>query len=112
MNKIKIKHPSEIPEDYTGIVKYEYGAKEWCKNGELHREDGPAVIHSNGDKEWWLDGAIIWSQKWNKMNGNSFIILLKEQHPKYLTCQVWTFLQKSLITKKTIIPGMEKWFIT
>ena len=24
--------------------------------GELHREDGPAVKWSDGDKEWWLNG--------------------------------------------------------
>lgn len=28
------------------------------KNNQLHREDGPAVIWSNGDKYWYLDGHI------------------------------------------------------
>lgn len=45
------------------------------KNGELHREDGPAVMWENGTKEWWIhdqlhreDGpAIEWadgSKEW------------------------------------------------
>lgn len=24
--------------------------------GELHRNNGPAVIHNNGNKEWWING--------------------------------------------------------
>lgn len=30
--------------------------KQWCKNGQLHREDGPAIERDNGDKEWFLNG--------------------------------------------------------
>jgi hypothetical protein len=41
-------------------VKYEVtvdrGTARWRLNGLLHREDGPAVEHVNGDKSWWLDG--------------------------------------------------------
>ena len=29
---------------------------EWRLNGELHREDGPAVERANGDKYWYLNG--------------------------------------------------------
>ena len=32
------------------------GSKYWCLNGQLHREDGPAVENSNGVKEWWING--------------------------------------------------------
>ena len=32
------------------------GHKEWRLNGELHREDGPAVEWADGHKEWWLNG--------------------------------------------------------
>jgi hypothetical protein len=31
-----------------------FGNKEYYWNGELHREDGPAVECANGDKEWWI----------------------------------------------------------
>ena len=27
-------------------------------DGERHREDGPAVIWADGDKEWWLNGRL------------------------------------------------------
>ena len=32
------------------------GTKIWLLNGELHREDGPAVEYYDGTKEWYLDG--------------------------------------------------------
>ena len=46
-----------------------YGTKEWYLNGELHREDGPAIEWASGTKEWYLKGkrhredgsAIEWS---------------------------------------------------
>lgn len=35
----------------------ENGNKFWLNsNGDLHREDGPAVIKTNGIKEWWVNG--------------------------------------------------------
>jgi len=41
----------------------------WKLDGWRHREDGPAVIYSNGDRAWWLNGkyhredgpAVIWA---------------------------------------------------
>jgi hypothetical protein len=32
------------------------GTKMWYLNGELHRIDGPAVIFFTGGKEWWIQG--------------------------------------------------------
>ena len=45
------------------MIKYEVkvfpcGTKYWCLNGNLHREDGPAVEHANGDKRWYLNGKL------------------------------------------------------
>ena len=56
------------------IVEFD-GSKYWYKDGERHREDGPAVEWLNGDKYWYRDGkqhredgpAIEWkegSTKW------------------------------------------------
>ena len=35
---------------------YANGYKEWCLNGKLHREDGPACEYPSGTKEWYLNG--------------------------------------------------------
>lgn len=32
------------------------GTKEWWLNGKLHRSDGPALERANGTKEWLLHG--------------------------------------------------------
>jgi hypothetical protein len=34
----------------------QYGTKRWTLNGLFHREDGPAVEHSDGTKYWCLNG--------------------------------------------------------
>jgi hypothetical protein len=36
----------------NGLIKY------YDKNGEFHREDGPAVLYSNGDKQWYRHGKL------------------------------------------------------
>lgn len=35
-----------------------YGYTEWKVNGELHREDGPAIINKSGSMEWYKHGKI------------------------------------------------------
>ena len=45
------------------MIKYEVkvnntGTKSWWLNGELHREDGPAIERANGDKAWYLNGNL------------------------------------------------------
>jgi len=44
---------------------YSNGDKEWYIKGLLHREDGPAVIYSDGELEWWLNGNFFKTkEKW------------------------------------------------
>lgn len=33
-------------------------ALKWYQNGKLHRLDGPAIEHANGDKEWYRDNQL------------------------------------------------------
>jgi hypothetical protein len=37
-------------------IEWSNGDKEWYINGERHREDGPAVVRVNGTREWWIYG--------------------------------------------------------
>lgn len=34
------------------------GRVEWFQNGKLHREDGPAVEHDDGQEWWYLNGEL------------------------------------------------------
>ena len=36
----------------------EFGSKHWWLNGELHREDGPALEWADGTKQWHLNGNL------------------------------------------------------
>jgi len=43
------------------IKTYNDGSKHYYKDKKktiLHREDGPAVEHANGGKEWYLNGKL------------------------------------------------------
>ena len=39
----------------NGLHIAPYGNKYWYLEGELHREDGPAVEYPDGTKEWYLN---------------------------------------------------------
>lgn len=41
-----------------------YGIKKWYGNGELHREDGPAVEYPDGRKSYWLKGKRYTKEEW------------------------------------------------
>ena len=38
-------------------VEYPDGAREWFRDGLLHRESGPAIECPNGTREWFRDGV-------------------------------------------------------
>jgi hypothetical protein len=40
-------------------VEYTNGEKHWFKNGKYHREDGPAIEESDGSKEYWLNDEMV-----------------------------------------------------
>jgi hypothetical protein len=58
MKTIKTDYCEFIPDSFTGIAEYPDGAKFWYKEGNLHREDGPAREFSGGKKEWYKEGIL------------------------------------------------------
>jgi len=56
METIKVNSFSEVPKNFTGVVEYSNGTKEWYIEGKHHREDGPAIICGNGSKHWYKEG--------------------------------------------------------
>jgi hypothetical protein len=44
--------------DLESLVEFK-DRKEWYLNGQLHREDGPAVEFLDGTIEFWFDGKKI-----------------------------------------------------
>ena len=41
-----------------GLTVSSDGTKEWRVNGELHREDGPAIELPNGTKYWFINNKF------------------------------------------------------
>ena len=51
-----IEEVYRLPNNFTGIIKYSNGTKEWYFEGKIHRIDGPAVEYSVGTKQWFVEG--------------------------------------------------------
>ena len=46
---------------------YDNGDIYWRnQEGQLHREDGPAVEYADGSKEWWVNGQRMTEDEFNR----------------------------------------------
>jgi hypothetical protein len=53
-NKIIVENSCVIPDNFTGIVELSDGTKFYYELGDLHRENGPAVIRADGSETWYI----------------------------------------------------------
>src|SRR6056300_1245101 len=59
-----IRHREDGP-----AVEYTDGDKEWFINGALHREDGPAFEYANDGNAWYINGELLTEKEFNtRMN--------------------------------------------
>jgi hypothetical protein len=49
----------QLHRDNAPAVEYSNGSRLWKQHGEEHREDGAAVEYSNGNKYWYLHGEKL-----------------------------------------------------
>ena len=90
--------------EYKVVVTND-GAQYWYLNGQLHREDGPAIIYADGDQRWYLndqlhreDGpAVI------KANGSQRWYLNDEE----LTEQEFNNRNRPCVGKVVVVDGIE-----
>ena len=53
---IEFNYYEDIPTNFTGVCKVTIiGNIYHVKNGEIHNENGPAVIYSDGSKRWYIN---------------------------------------------------------
>jgi len=57
----------ELHREDGPAVEYANGDKFWIINGELHREDGPAIEYASGSKEWFINGNELTEQEFNRL---------------------------------------------
>jgi hypothetical protein len=55
-NKRWYNKNGELHRENGPAIDWVNGNKEWWVNGKQHREDGPAIERTNGHKEWYLNG--------------------------------------------------------
>ena len=49
---------NELHRENGPAVESSNGDKLWYKNGKLHREDGPAIEYASGSKFWLLNSKL------------------------------------------------------
>ena len=57
-NKFWRNEEGQLHREDGPAVERANGTKEWFKNGKLHREDGPAIEWDDGTKEWYKNGQL------------------------------------------------------
>jgi hypothetical protein len=64
-----------------------YGNMEWHKNGFRHRIMGPAVLHPNKKKQYWINGKniTIEANRWLKTKKYNEPFTLEQQVEFMLT---------------------------
>lgn len=61
--------PMSHADNQTVVTTLPDGTREWRVNGQLHREDGPAIEYADGTREWWRNGKFIKSENANQRPG-------------------------------------------
>ena len=64
--KVWLKYGKRHRDGDNPAVIYEEGTKVWCKNDIAHREDGPALEYTNGDKYYYLEGIQYTQENYYK----------------------------------------------
>jgi hypothetical protein len=44
-----------------------FGNREWWRNGQLHREDGPAIEYASGNRYWYLNDRLMTEEEHRKL---------------------------------------------
>jgi len=128
MKTIKINFGEFIPSNFSGIVVFPDGKKEWYKEGEYHREDGPAIEYTsglkywykegnlhridgpaveyiNGRKEWWIEYNLYLPEDLSDLINSSFYL---EKAKGQYNLEWLKFLTEEEIKEFPIIPGMKE----
>jgi hypothetical protein len=56
----------ELHRENGPAIEYAGGTKYWYLNGKYHREDGPAIERSDGSKRWYLNDEYLTEEEFNK----------------------------------------------
>jgi hypothetical protein len=83
-------------------VEHYNGDEEWYINGSLHRTDGPAVEWGNGTKYWFVDGIYIIEEEFHELINSlkEINIALKLTDPRWWVRELG---EKEVVQKQSIL---------
>jgi len=55
----EVASEGKIPKNFTGIVEYSDGDKNWFQNGLWHRIGAPAYLYVNGREFYYVNGNNV-----------------------------------------------------
>ena len=58
-DKVFYNDKNQYHRDDGPAIEYSNGNKYWYQQGQLHREDGPAVESADGTQQWWFKGKQL-----------------------------------------------------
>ena len=58
MAVVRVFTAKERCAEWTGVYAREDAIQLWFRDGQLHREEGPATVYPNGDQWWYRDGQL------------------------------------------------------
>lgn len=67
MSTINVNRLNDVPSDFTGIAIHSNGSTLHYKNGNIHRENGPAIERRDGTSEFKLNGVTYSESQFNEM---------------------------------------------
>ena len=63
-SKIYRNQKGELHRDEGPAVIWRNGQQAWYRNGKYHREDGPAIIWADGTQFWFLNDIEYTKEEW------------------------------------------------
>jgi hypothetical protein len=67
--QVWLQHGERHRDGDKPAIVYAHGTQSWYQHGILHRETGPAIIHANGDVEFWLNHVKYTEEEWAEKVG-------------------------------------------
>lgn len=107
------KHHPSLPAELTYLPCTKTYTKTWWNNDVKHRIDGPAVEHSTGRKEWWINGECIHVQlSEEEIDRIRWMRDLEREHRYHRTCPVTWETYGSNLNWNSYLVKFLKWFNT
>jgi hypothetical protein len=78
----------ELHREDGPAIEFADGDKYWYINGERHREDGPAIEFADGDKYWYINGQRLTETEFNQKTDSCIGKIVEIDGKKYKLTQI------------------------